>query len=156
MKNNGVTIITLIVMITVIIILTSIFIATGLDSLNEAKNAEVKNEIYQLKQAVVNRYTSYEKNNGNIALHGTLARNRWTDSEDCLEEVIASLTYENETVEEKASVEARIRNEIARDYDKFVMLVDSGDRINLGLENSSDNVYVVNYYTGAVYGPIEE
>lgn len=156
MNNKGITIITLIVMIAVIIILTSIFMATGLDSLKEAKNSEIKNEIYQLKQAVVNRYTSYEKNDGNIALIGTLAKNEWSNFEDCLERVIASLTYDNETIEERTSGEARIKKEISRDYNKFVMIVNSGDRLRLGLENSSDNVYIVNYYTGAVYGPIKD
>lgn len=155
MKNKGITIITLIVTIAVIIILTSIFIATGLDSLKEAKNTEIKNEIYQLKQAVVNRYTSYEKNDGDIALFGTLAENHDDiDSfEDCMAKIKATLSSdEDDNLEKKFE---RISGEIARDYKKFVMVVDSEDRVKLGMENSSDNVYIVNYYTGSVYGPIE-
>ena len=156
MKNKGITIITLIVMITVIIILTSVFIATGLDSLNEAKNTEKKNEIYLLKEAVINRYTSYEKNNGNVILVGTLAKNKYPSLTDCIDKIIPTLSLDNATPEEKNDKINKISNEITRDYDKFVMIVDSGDRIKLGLENSSDYIYIVNYYTGSIYGPIEE
>ena len=153
-KNRGVTIITLIVMIAVILILTSIFIAAGLNSLEEAKEAEIQNEIYQLKQAVVNRYTSYEKNEGDIALIGTLAKNNWTVSE-CVDKIIPTLVLDTETQEEKENKINKITNEITRDYDKYVMLLDSADRTTLGLENASDNIYLVNYYMGSVYGPIE-
>ena len=52
-NNEGISLITLVITIIVIIILTSIFISTGLNSLDE-----VKNEMYNLKQAVVTRFTS--------------------------------------------------------------------------------------------------
>lgn len=155
MENKGITIIALIVMIAVIIILTSIFVATGIDSLNESKKAEIQNEIYQLKQAVVNRYASYEKNDGNISLIGTSATAKWAEADMCVNDVISTLTFEDETEDEKQLKIGRIANEITRDYDKFVKLVDSDDRISLGLENTSNNLYLVNYYTGSVYGPIK-
>lgn len=156
MKNKGITIITLIVMITVIIILTSVFMATTLDSLNETENTGRKNEIYQLKEAVINRYTSYEKNNGNVILVGTLAKNKYPSPTDCVDKITPTLSFDSATQEEKNNKINKISNEITRDYDSFVMIVDSGDRIKLGLENSSDYIYIVNYYTGSVYGPIEE
>lgn len=155
MNNKGVTIITLIVTILVILILSSIFISVGLDSLNEAKETEIKNEMYQLKQAVINKYTSYEKNDGKIALVGTSALSKWGNKNECIEKVIATLQYEDESMDEIERRKARVSGEIARDYDEFVMLIDSDARVKLGLENSSDNVYIVNYYTGSVYGPIE-
>lgn len=156
-KNNGVSLITLIVMIAVVLILSSIFISTGLDALKESKNSEVKNEIYQLKQAVVNKYTSYEKNNGNVILVGTLAKNKWTNYSECITEIYKTLEFDKETEAEKEAKRAKISGDIARDYDTFVKLIYSGDMAKLGLESFSDeNVYIVDYYTGSVYGPISE
>ena len=158
MKNSGITLITLVVMIAVIIILTSIFMASGLDSLNEAKNTEIKNEIYQLSQAVSNRYTSYEKNDGNIVLHGTLAKNvsDFDDVDKCMDKITSALKFdEDETQEDRQGKINRINSEITRDYEKFVMVIDANDRVKLGMENSTDNIYIVDYFTGSVYGPIE-
>lgn len=150
MKNSGITIITLIITIVVIIILTSIFVASGLESLNEAKITKAENEIKMLKEAVVNRYTSYVKNQNGIALYGTPVKDKMSSSE-CVERILDTLNND-----EKIKKETKITKEIERDYAKFVMLVASGDMARLGLENYDvDNVYIVNYNTSSVYGPIK-
>ena len=159
MKNNkGITLITLIITIIAIIILASVFMATGTESLEEAKKSEIANEIHQLKLAIVDKFTSYQKNDGNVFLIGELAKNKWPNSDDCVDKVIEVLIFdEDDTFEEKTLKTNRVSIEIARDYDKYVKIIYSGDMESLGLQKySKDNAYIVNYNTGGVYGPISE
>lgn len=157
-KNRGITIITLVITITVILILTSIFIATGIDALNESKKAEIENEIYQLKQAISARYTSYIKNDGDISLLGDSPNNKWVNADECINTVISVLRFEDDlSPEDEEAKKQKVRDEILRDYNTYVKIIDSGDKLKLGLENySDDKVYVVDYFTGSVYGPINE
>lgn len=156
--NSGISLITIVVTIVVMIILTSIFISTGLSSLNEVKDSEIKNEMYNLKQAVVTRFTSYQKNDGNVTLIGTYAKSKWPDSNDCIDKVIPTLEYDEEdTADDKIAKAEKVSNSIKADYDEYVMIIKSEDMKKLGLDSVSDkNVYIVDYYLGAVYGPIEE
>ena len=156
MNNRGVTLITVIIMISVILILSAIFVSTSLESLEEAKKAERKTEIYQLHLAVMDRYTMYEKNQGNISLIGTLAKSKWTTASECLNEILSTVDFSELESGEKAKKIEKITNEIARDYDEYVMLVNSGDVTRLGVDKVSGATYIVDYYTGSVYGPIEE
>lgn len=157
-NNSGISLITLVITIIVMIILTSIFVSTGLNSLNEAKDSEVKNEIYNLKQAVVTKFTSYQKNDENVTLIGTYAKSKWPDSSDCIDKVIPTLEYDEEdTPDDKIAKAERVSNSIKADYDEYVMIIKSEDMKKLGLDSVSEkNVYIVDYYMGAVYGPIEE
>lgn len=156
-RNNGITLITLVIMIVVILILTSVFIATGIDALNESKNSEIANEIYQIEQAIAEKYVSYMKNDGNIALTGSAPSSKWTTMDECVDAVLLTLDFEDVSFEDKTMKVQKINNDFTRDYDKFVKILYSGDMAKLGLENfSDDNVYVVNYYTGSVYGPIND
>lgn len=157
-NNQGISLITLVITIIVMIILTSIFVSTGLSSLNEVKDSEIKNEMYNLKQAVVNRFTSYQKNDGNVTLIGTYAKSVWPDSDECIDKVIPTLEYDDtDTSEDKIAKAEKVSNSIKADYDEYVMIVKSGDMEKLGLDSVSEkNVYVVDYLMGAVYGPIEE
>ena len=132
------------------------FAISGLDSLEEAKEAEIKNEMYQLKQAVVNKYTSYEKNDGDISLIGSLAKNNWSTSSECIEKIRPTLDFSDLDSDEQEKKLERISGDIARDYDEFVMIVNSGDMTRLGIDKVSGATYIVNYYTGSVYGPIDE
>lgn len=159
MKNNsGITLVTLIITIIALIILTSVFMATGTDSLEEAKQSEIKNEMQQLKQAVISKFTSYQKNDGNVFLNGESAKNKWGDPEVCVDKIIESLIFEEDTTfEEKNAKIQKITKEVIRDYDTFVRVIYSGDKVDLGIDNyATDYVYIVNYNTGAVYGPISE
>ena len=157
-NNEGISLITLVITIIVIIILTSIFISTGLNSLDEVKNSEVKNEMYNLKQAVVTRFTSYQKNDGNVTLIGTYAKSKWSDPNDCIDKVIPTLEYDDtDTSDDKIAKAERVSNSIKADYDEYVMIIKSEDMKKLGLDSVYEkNVYIVDYYMGAVYGPIEE
>lgn len=156
MENKGITLITVIVMISVILILSAIFLSTGMESLEESKKAEKENEIHQIKLAVVDRYTSYEKNDGSVSLIGTSAKNKWATSSECVNSIIPTLDFSSLSSDDKESKINRITSDITRDYDEFVMLINSGDMARLGVDKASDSLYVVDYYTGSVYGPIEE
>lgn len=153
--NNGVTLITVIVMIIIIIILASVFIATGLDSLNETKKGKVINETYQIKEAISDEYTNFLKNLDTATLIGTLAKTKWSNPDDCINKIKASLNDEDfENAEDRSKKETKIEDDIKRDYDQYVMIIDSKDKQKLGLENySEDMIYIVNYNTNSVYGP---
>ena len=145
-------------MVMAIIVLASVFIATGTESLEESKKSAITNEIHQIKEAIVNKYVSYQKNDGNVYLNGVLAKSKWPNSGDCIDLIVDLITYqEGATFEEKAMKISKISAEIGRDYDKYVKIIHSGDMASLGLENyATDSVYIVNYKTGGVYGPISE
>ncbi len=155
MKNNGISLIVLIITIVVIIILTAIFVATGLDALNEAKKSKTENEIAQIKKAIQNEYVDYLRNENQFNLTGSLAKNKWSNSNDCINVIISSLDIDD-TEEKNLKIE-KIKKEIPRDYNKFVKIIESGDMLKLGLENfSDDNSYIVNYNTNEVYGPLNK
>lgn len=160
LKNNkGISLITLILTIIVILILTAIFVSSGLDSIFEAKGSKNANEIAQLKSAVADRFNSYLKNEDTVALVGKLAKNTesYNTVDECVNKIISTLDFEKATDEEKNAEKNRISNNISRDYEKYVMIIESGDMAQLGLENySKTNRYIVDYYTGAVYGPISD
>lgn len=157
LKNNkGISLITLILTIIVILILTAIFLSTGLDSIFEAKNSKNANEIAQLKSAVSDRFNSHLKNEDTVTLVGKLAKNTYT-SDECISKIISTLDFEKSTDEEKNTEKNKISNNISRDYEKYVMIIEAGDMAQLGLENySKTNRYIVDYYTGMVYGPIAD
>ncbi len=157
LKNNkGISLITLILTIIVILILTAIFLSTGLDSIFEAKGSKNANEIAQLKSAISDRFNSYLKNEDTVALTGKLAKNTYT-TDECINKIISTLDFEKATDEEKETQKNKISNNISRDYEKYVMIIESGDMAQLGLENySKTNRYIVDYYTGMVYGPIAD
>lgn len=155
-NNKGINLITLIIMIAVILILTAIFASNGLDSIFEAKNSKNANEIAQLKTAVTNRFNSYLKNEDTVMLIGQPAKNTYSTNE-CINKIISSLDFEKTSQEEKDAEVSKITNNISRDFSEYVMIIGSGDMAKLGLENySKTNRYIVNYYTGAVYGPISD
>ena len=147
-KNNGVTLITVIVMVIIIIILTSIFMASGLDSIDQSKEGKIKYEKSQIKEAIADEYTNYIKNSDRTTLTGTLAKTKWENSEDCINKIKASLSDDDyENADEKAKVESKIENDIKRDYEQYVMIINSADKQKLGLENfSNDYVFIVNYF----------
>ena len=118
----------------------------------------MKNEMYNLKQAVVTRFTSYQKNDGNVTLIGTYAKSKWSDPNECIDKVIPTLEYDDtDTSGDKIAKVERVSNSIKADYDEYVMIIKSEDMKKLGLDSVSEkNVYIVDYYMGAVYGPIEE
>lgn len=155
-NNKGINLITLIIMIAVILILTAIFASNGLDSVFEAKNSKNANEIAQLKTAVTNRFNSYLKNEDTVALIGKPVKGTYSSGE-CVNRIISSLDFEKASQEEKNAEINKITNNISRDFNEYVMIIESGDMAKLGLENySKTNRYIVNYYTGAVYGPISD
>ncbi len=155
-NNKGINLITLIIMIAIILILTAIFASNGLDSVFEAKNSKNANEIAQLKTAVANRFNSYLKNEDTVSLIGKPVKSTYT-SDECVNKIISTLDFEKASQEEKTAEITKITNNISRDFNEYIMIIESGDMARLGLENySKTNRYIVNYYTGAVYGPISD
>lgn len=155
LKNNkGITLITLVIVIIVLVILTSIFVATSLKALNETGSSETQNQIHAIEEAISVRYASYLKSDGNVSLVGSSPT--WSSPSECVDAIMKSMDVTNLSAEDVAAKRTRISNEIARDYEKYVKMIGSGDATLLGIEQlSTDNVFVVDYYTSKVYGPIK-
>ena len=150
MNNSGITLITLIVMIIIILILSSIFVVTGMNSLDESKEAQIEREIHSLKQAINVRYTEYEKNDGSVLLFGTLAKKTMNEAE-CIAKIEKTLSDEEKTKDLE-----KISGDLTENFDEYVMIIKKSDKKNLGLENySADTNYIVDYRSGRVFGPID-
>lgn len=154
--NKGITIITLVITIIILIILASIYITTSLNALDETRDAEITSEMHSLEEAILVRYTSYIKNDKNISLIGSPPSSRWSNSGDCYNEIINYVSYDGLSTEEASQKRAKILSDIDRDYDEYVKIITYSDAIRLGLNTFlQDSIYLVDYYTTSVYGPLE-
>jgi len=160
LKNNrGITLITLIYMIIIILILTSIFIATSLNSLEEARNSEIENELHVLEQAINERFVSYIKNDKslNVQLTGNSPSANGLSETDCVNIAIECTDYTDYSTEDIAKKKQKISDDISRDYDDYVKIISKSEAKALGIEPfSEENIYMVDYYTAKAYGPINK
>lgn len=153
-NKNGITLITLIFIIIILVILTSIFIASSLRALDETRKSEIQNEIKAIEDAIAIRYASYVKNDGNISLVGKAPE--WASYSECADAIIETIDFSKQKEDEAELKKNAIRTQIQRDYDKYVKMISSGDAMILGIDTfSSDDVFVVDYYTSKAYGPIK-
>ena len=159
LKNkSGITLVTLIFMVIILLILASIFIAASLKALDETKKTEDQVEIHALEEAILERYASYVTNdkNVNVTLVGTSPSTKWASSTECVEAIVKTIDFSKVSSGDQESKKAKISREIIRDYDTYVKLISKSEAKNLGVEQFTEGkVYVVNYYTGSVYGPVQ-
>ena len=149
-KSNGVTLITLVITIIVILILTSIFVATGMNALKEARKSEIQAEIGSLQEAISIRFTSYLKNGESVDLVGISPTSieKLSDASKCINAIKNSVGINSDK-------EAKITREIVSHFDEYVKIVTPYEASILGVEPiKEDSIYIVDYYTSAVYGPI--
>lgn len=140
-KQNGVSLITLIVTIIVIIILASVAMASGVGSIEEANRTKIDMEIRGIKDAVSDRMIYYAQNSSNYPLVGKKVDDitiylycidNITNEE--ISDFIENMSYENSD---------------------YYRVVDSIAAKSMGVESiSEEHQYVVDYYTGKVFGPV--
>lgn len=138
MKNSGVSMITMVVIIVIMIILASIAVTSGIDSVNEANQTKLDVEITELKKAVSSRMIEIEKNS-TVAMPGQKV-------EDIVEYIYYVEDLSNEELED-------FIQGVDVDTIDYYRIVDSVSAAALGVSSvSSEHYFIVDYYTGKVYG----
>ncbi len=138
MKNSGVSMITMVVIIVIMIILASIAVTSGIDSANEANQTKLDVEITELKKAVSSRMIEIEKNS-TVAMPGQKV-------EDIVEYIYYVEDLSNEELED-------FIQGVDVDTIDYYRIVDSVSAAALGVSSvSSEHYFIVDYYTGKVYG----
>lgn len=139
MSEKGISLIALIVTIIVIIILAVATFEVGEQGFETTDKAKIANEIREVETAVVKRFSDYAISESAAPLLGEKLE---------LEDAISLIcTYTDFT---DADVRAIITENIY-----YVRKVDSSNINELGIKNATGNLYVVDYYSGKVYGPVE-
>lgn len=140
-KQNGISMIALVVTIVVIIILASIVTMNGIESVQEARKSNIDMEIRNIKDAVQERITKNEQNPSRYPLVGQ----RIDDPTDYI--------YYVDTMS-NSEIEDFVSNLSDVNYNYF-RLVDAGAAETLGAGSIDEtHYYVVDYYSGGVWGPV--
>ena len=140
-KNNGITLITVVIMVVIMIILASVTLTSGMDSVKEANDTKVSVEIAELKKAVAERMIEIETDS-TVGMPGQKVPD------------ISEYIYYVDSIENAELTEFLSNmNEERIDYYR---LVDSISAAALGVSSvQEDHFYIVDYYTGKVYGTVD-
>lgn len=167
MKNSkGISMITLIITIVVIIILSSIAIVVSENGIDMALDARYQNERKELSEAVTSRFAGYLRNSSTYPLEGVSVEAVFDDSlsndekeAEALTQIVERLKNLGSTTVDTVDVKNEI-NKILHDninHIKYTRIVSSTEMLALGLTNLGSDinyVYIVNYYSADVIGPI--
>ncbi len=126
-KNAGISLIALIITIIVIIILSAIVISVGTNGIDSTKSAKIASEKKALETAIIVRFGDYALND-EIELFGK-------------EITVSDLSEFDDANEEDI---------------EFMRKVGTYEIQRLGIKNPTGATYIVDYYNGDVFGPIEE
>lgn len=164
MKNNkGISLITLIVMIVIMIILASIAINVGTSSYENALESKAAAEKQQVTTAVSDRFGDNQRNSTANPIVGLLVpeENRGTEDEiyfyliSKLKNDYGKLITDDEI--ENKTQQKQIESFVKDNFEdmEYTRILVYNDLIELGMEITNLNaVYVVNYYSSDVVGPI--
>ena len=129
-KQNGITMVSLIVTIVVLLILSSIGVNMGLKGINSVNDSKLTSELEMVQHAVLEQYTKYKTTKDTVYLVG----NKISDDE--------AKMYANELGVTLANIPNTYTN---KDYYRL----DKASLVAIGIKDSSDE-YVINYITGEV------
>lgn len=165
MKNNkGISLLSLVSMIIVMIILAAISINVGTNSYQNALKSKATAERQQVISAVTGRFGDNQRNSTSNPIVGLMIPDEYLDNE---EKIIEYITTKLRSEYGKLMTDEEIANQTNRTqiehfvYDNFndmeyTRLVFYNDLIDLGIENTNLNaIYLVNYYSSDVVGPID-
>ncbi len=139
MNEKGISLIALIVTIIVIIILAATTFMVGNQGFETTEKAKIANEIREVETAAVKRFSDYAISETAAPLLGEKLE---------LEDAITLIcTYTDFT-----DVDVR---EIITENISYVRKINSSNINELGVKNATGKLYVVDYYSGKVYGPVE-
>lgn len=164
MKNNkGINLIALIVTIVVMIILASIAIRVGTDSYENALESKAAAERKEVVSAVSGRFGDYQRNNTASPIVGfKIPEENMTTEENIVEYIKNKLKKDHGKLMTEDELENKTyQNMITKFVDDnfddmdYTRLLFYRDLIELGIEKTNLNaVYLVNYYSSDVVGPI--
>lgn len=167
MKNSkGISMITLIITIVVIIILSSIAIVVSENGIDMALDARYQNERKELSDAVISRFAGYLRNSSTYPLEGASVPAIFDESLSNADKEAQALSQILEYLKTSGSATAGtddVKNEISKilhdniNHIKYTRIIGSSEMLSLGLSNLTSDinyVYIVNYYSADVIGPI--
>lgn len=139
-KSSGISLITVVIMVVIMIILAGIAMSSGMESVNEATDTKVSVEISEIKKAVANKMIEIETDS-TVGLPGQKV-------DDIVEYIYYVESMENEDLQEFLSG-------IDEETLDYYRLLDSISAAALGVSSvQEDHYFIVDYYTGNVYGTV--
>lgn len=164
MKNNkGINLVALVVMIIIMIILASIAIKAGTDAYQNALETKAAEERKQVEYAVSDRFGDYQRNATANPLVGFSIPDENRESDEKLTNYITDkfkseygkLITDDEM--QNSTQKNLIRKFVSDNFEdmEYTRILVYSDLIELGIENTNLNaIYLVNYYSNDVVGPI--
>lgn len=139
MNEKGISLIALVVTIIVMIILATIVIKVGNDGFTTAIDAQIASEIRDVESAAMKRFSDNAVSETAYPLLGEKIE---------LETAITTICSNTEYTD------ADIRESLTKNI-SYVRKINSTDINGLGVKNATGNLYIVDYFSGKVYGPIK-
>ena len=140
MKKSGISLISVVIMVVIMLILASVAMSSGMDSVEESRKTKIDVEISEIKKAVANKIIEIETN-PTAGMPGQKIT-------DVIEYVYYIEDMDNSELESFLS-------EVNEDKIDYYRLVDSISAAALGVASvQEDHYYIVDYYIGKVYGPV--
>ena len=141
MKNSGISLITVVIMVVIMIILAGIAMSNGMESVNEATDTKIAVEISELKKAVADRMIEIETK-PTVGMPGQK-----------VDDIVEYIYYVKDM--EPAEIQEFIRGVNSENID-YYRIVDSIAAASLGVSSvQEDHHFIVDYYTGKVYGIVD-
>ena len=139
-KNSGIKLTSVVIMVVIMIILASVTLSSGMDSVKEANETKIAVEISEIKKAVAERMIQIETDS-TVGMPGQKVPD------------ISEYIYYVDDIKNSDLTEflAGINDERIDYY----RLLDSVSAAALGVASvQDDHFYIVDYYTGKVYGTV--
>ena len=161
MKNNkGINLIALIVMMIIMIILAAIVVNVTTDSYEKALETKAEEERAQVQYAVSSKFGDNQRNSTANPIVGIMIpeENRGT-VDSAFSYIISKLKndYGKSVAGNQSEQEESIRKLVTDNFEdiEYTRILTPSDLIELDMENTNINaIYVVNYYSADVVGPI--
>lgn len=140
MKNSGISLLSVVIMVVIIVLLAGIVLSNGMDSVGEATDTKVAVEISEIKKAVADRMIEIETDS-TVGMPGQK-----------VEDIIEYVYY----VEDMTANEIQdFIQSVDSESQEYFRIVDSISAAALGVSSvQEDHYFIVDYYTGKVYGTI--
>jgi type II secretory pathway pseudopilin PulG len=166
-NKRGVSIVALVFMIIIMIILASIALTSGLTGYDKAFEAKAKEERRQILNAISSRFGDNQRNKTVYPLVGFEIPEDYynSDSEDdtkinqitdYLIKVFKSRNRLN--ADDNALTQEEIKGFVKKNLDcmSYTRIILHDDIIELGIDSiSSESIFLINYYSADVVGPIQ-
>lgn len=140
MKNSGISLITVVITVVIMIILAGIAMSNGMDSVEEATDTKIAVEISEIKKAVADRIIEIETDS-TVGMPGQK-----------VEDIVECAYYIKDM--EPAELQEFIQS-VDSESKEYFRIVGSVEAAALGVSSvQADHYFIVDYYSGKVYGTI--